>query len=109
MKNKKKRTEDINVLMTLAEIFSEEIAGYKAGVETKGLTEREMYGYDSILDAAYNIKKAEETLNGLVKDQKFNSKFKRDFQTLSAKLNAMHADLNNVASGKTKEKKTLVP
>lgn len=88
--------------------ITEEMAGYEAGVET-GLTEREMYGYDRILDAAASIKTAEETLNALVTDQKFNSRFKQKFQVLSTKLNAMHGELNNVASPNEKPGKKLEP
>lgn len=100
---------DVRAMQRAAGIrITEEMAGYDAGVEM-GINEREMYGYDRILNAASSIKAAEETLNALVADQKFNDKFKDKFQALSAKLNAMHGTLNNLASPNKKPGKKLEP
>ena len=87
---------------------NEEMAGYDSGVEM-GLSEREMYGYDKIMNAAASVKAAEETLNSLIADQKFNAKFKSKFQVISSKLNDAHAVLNNIASPGKKSEKTLEP
>ena len=89
--------------------IDEEMFGYDAGVETESLEEREMYGYDKIQNASNSIKAAEEALNGLIEDQKFNGKFKAKFQVYSAKLNDLHAALNNIASANEKPGKTRKP
>lgn len=130
MQNKNRYSEEAKNLQRAAGIkIDEEMFGYDAGVEMEEdydvyedgtdpdeseyadtpLEEREMYGYDKIQNASNSIKAAEEALNGLIEDQKFNGKFKAKFQVYSAKLNDLHAALNNIASANEKPGKTLKP
>ena len=89
----------------------EDYDAYEDGTDPDGkefsdapLEEKEMYGYDGILDAANGIRAAEEAINKLVADPKFNDRFKRDFQAYSIKLKTMSKDLTNIASpGKSKK------
>lgn len=106
MKHDEAYAEQVRALQMAAGIrIKEEVTVSSSGVETGDtLEEKEMYGYDGILNAANSIRAAEEAINKLVADPKFNDRFKRDFQGYSMKLKTMSKDLTNIASpGKSKK------
>jgi len=91
--------------------ITEEMAGYKAGVEIEEKAQP-VYGYDQIMNALNSVKSAQDTINSLVQDQKFNAKHKQKFSVYSKQLNDIQAALNNVASSGATPKqgeKTLEP
>lgn len=90
---------------------NEEMAGYKAGVEMQERAQK-VYGYEQITNALNSIKTAQDTINSLVQDQKFNSKHKQKFSVYSKQLNDIQAALTNVAASGAQPKqadKTLEP
>ena len=127
--------EQVKALQRAAGIrISEELAGYKAGVEMEEEYDayedgtdpdavevsdtpmeekaQPVYGYDQIMNALNSVKSAQDTINSLVQDQKFNAKHKQKFSVYSKQLNDIQAALNNVASSGATPKqgeKTLEP
>ena len=88
-------------------ILGEEYSAYEDGTDpdTKTISqapleEKEMYGYDAILNASNSARSAEEALKTLVSDPKFNDRFKQKFQKYSIVLQKMSKDLTNISSGK---------
>lgn len=112
MKNNAAYDEQAKSLQRRAGIRkNEEMAGYKAGVEMQEKAQP-VYGYDQITNALNSIKSAQEAINTLVGDQKFNAKHKQKFGIYSKQLNDIQAALNNVVSSGAKPQqgeKTLEP
>ena len=112
-----KITEEVTVSSSGVEM--EEYNAYEDGTDPDESQEAEapmeekaqlVYGYDQIMNAINSVKSAEENINALVADQKFNEKHKQKFQVYSQQLNNIQAALNNVASSGAKPKeKTLKP
>lgn len=107
--------EQIKALQRAAGItVTEEVTVSSSGVEAQEMEPpmeekaQLVYGYDQIMNAINSVKSAEENINALVGDQKFNEKHKQKFQVYSQQLNNIQAALNNVASSGAKPKEKIL-
>lgn len=114
--------------------ISEELAGYKAGVEMEEeydvyedgtdtddskysdtpLEEKNkpLQGIEKLDPIIAGLKSAQDSMNALIADKDFTGKHKQKLQALSQELNNIQATLSNLASANLKNKKkekTLEP
>jgi ubiquinone biosynthesis protein Coq4 len=102
MQYKERYTEQVRALQRTAGIkINEEVTVSSSGVEMEAsLEEKQIHGYNELLDAANSARTAEEIINKLIADPKFNDKFKVKFQSHLNDLKRISKDLTNISQWK---------
>lgn len=113
------RRQQISRHIVESEAMDEEYDVYEDGTDpnsdeysTTPMEERvkPIYGYEQITSALNSVKAAQESLNALVSDRKFNTKHKQKLVVYSKQLNDVQAELTNLSNpGTKKQEKILHP